>query len=81
MSQDDDISAAASLLGRYGAHMSWAKTTNRTARTANGRAAFERGFLEQADGDPIRAASLRKAYYADLTRKSVQARRARKAAG
>jgi hypothetical protein len=81
MSQDDDISAAASLLGRQGAHMSWANTTDRTARTANGRAAFERRFLDQAGGDPVRAEHLRKAYYADLTRKSVKARRARKAAG
>jgi hypothetical protein len=80
MSQDDDITAAASLIGRIGAHSKWAKTTDRAAATAPARAGLERRFLEQAGGDPVRAASLRKAFYADLTLKSVKARRARKAA-
>jgi hypothetical protein len=32
-------------------------------------------FLEQADGDPVRAEHLRKAYFAKLALKSAQARR------
>lgn len=75
---DDDISAAASMLGRIGAQTSWANTIDRAARTAPARAALERKFLEQVDGDPVRAAHLRKAYFARLSLKSAQARRARK---
>lgn len=61
------------------AHLSWAKTENWTARTAKGRQAFEDKFLAEADGDPKRAESLRKAYFLELARKSAQAR-SRKAA-
>lgn len=60
---------------RYAAHVSWANTSDRTARTAPAREAMARKFLEQADGDPKRAESLRKAYYLDLARKSAEARR------
>ena len=57
------------------AHASWANTEDRTARTAKARAALERKFLEAAGGDPVRAESLRKAYYASIALKAVQARR------
>lgn len=77
--QSNDISSAASLLGRIGANTKWANTTDRTAATAPARAALEQKFLDQADGDPVRAANLRKAHYQRLALKSVQARRARKA--
>lgn len=70
-----------SILGRLGAHSSWAKTADRTARTAPGRAAFEQRFLDEADGDPVRAAHLRKAYFARLALKSAQARRKRSSGG
>ncbi len=63
-----------SMLGRLGAESSWAHTEDRTARTAPARAAFEGKFLEQAGGDPVRAAHLRKAYYVRLAMKSVKAR-------
>ena len=56
-------------------HTSWAKTDDRTARTAPARAARDQKFLDEADGDPVRAASLRKAHFARLALKSVQARR------
>ena len=79
MSQSNDISSAASLLGRIGANTKWANTTDRTAATAPARAALEQKFLDQADGDPVRPANLRKAHYQRLALKSVQARRARKA--
>jgi len=66
-----------SIRGQIGAHTSWANTKNRTARTAKARNAFEDKFLAEADGDPDRAESLRKAYFARLAFKSAQARRRR----
>lgn len=70
-----------SLLGRLAAHQSWANTVDRTARTAPARAALEQKWLDQADGDPVRAAHIKKAHYARLALKSAQARRARKGGG
>lgn len=67
----DDRSAYA----RIGAHISWANTTDRTARTAPARAALDAKFLQQADGDPVRAAHLRKAHFTRLALKSAKARR------
>lgn len=64
-----------SLIGRLGAHTKWANEPDRTAATAPARRAFEQGFLDQADGDPKRAASLRRAYYARLALASAQSRR------
>jgi hypothetical protein len=63
------------LLGRLGAHESWARTTDRSARTAPARAALEAKFLAEANGDPVRAAHLRKAHYARMALRSAQARR------
>lgn len=70
-----EMRAAAAAIGSIGGHISWANTTDRAARTRNGRAAFEQTFIDQADGDPVRAAHLRKAYYKRLALLSVQARR------
>lgn len=50
-------------------------TRDRSKRTAPARAALEAKFLAQADGDPVRAAYLRKAHFARLALKSAQARR------
>jgi hypothetical protein len=58
----------------------WAKTADRSARTTNARKAFEQKFLDEAGGDPLAAASLRKAYYANLVVKSVAARKRRRQA-
>ncbi len=66
-------------IAQIAAHTSWANTTDRTARTAAGRAAMDQKFLDQADGDPARAESLRRAHMAKLARASAAARR-RKAA-
>lgn len=63
------------LIGKLGAHASWAVTEDRTARTAPARAALAERFLAQAGGDPIRAEHLRKAHFARLALKSAQARR------
>lgn len=73
------------LRARLAVHESWANTEDRAARTAPARAARDAKFLEQAGGDPVKAAHLRKAHFARLALKSAQARRrnreARKAAG
>lgn len=63
------------LQARLAAHTSWARTADRTARTAAARAAFDARFLNEAGGDPVRAEHLRAAYYTRLSLKSAQARR------
>lgn len=63
------------LRSQIAAHESWARTPDRSARTAPARSAMDAKFLEQADGDPIRAEHLRKAYFARLALKSAQSRR------
>ncbi len=63
------------LAAQVAAHTSWAKTSNRSARTAPARAALDAKFLEQAGGDPVRAAHLRKAHYSRLALRSAQSRR------
>lgn len=63
------------LAAQIRAHQSWAKTVNRTARTAPARAGLERKFLEQADGDPVRAEHLRTAYFKKLALLSAASRR------
>jgi hypothetical protein len=68
------------LAAQIRSHVSWANTPDRTKRTSPARAAFEQRFLDQAGGDPVRAASLRKAYYAKLAQASARARKARKTA-
>jgi hypothetical protein len=67
------------LAGSKGGHLSWFNTLDRTARTAPARAALEQRFLDEADGDHVRAAHLRKAFYKDLALKSAKARARRKA--
>lgn len=77
------------LIGALGAHTSWANTADRTARTANGRAAFNSKFERLVDPDGVldpaergrRAEHLRKAHFARLALKSAQARRARRGGG
>jgi predicted Rdx family selenoprotein len=59
---------------RLAAHVSWAKTTDRSARTAKARAAFEQKFRDEVDPDrelseserEKRAASARNAYFQRL---------------
>ena len=54
---------------------SWANTADRTARTANARAALQQRFLDKGGGDLVRAEHLPKAFFARLALKSAQARR------
>jgi hypothetical protein len=65
------------LVASLAAHESWVQTEDRAERLAPARAAFEAKFLEQAGGDPVRAASLRKAHYTRMALRSLQARRAK----
>lgn len=64
-----------SLAARIAAEESWAATTNRSERTAPARAALDQKFLDDANGDAVRAAHLRRAYYARLALMSAQSRR------
>jgi len=61
--------------GKVGAHLKWANTVDRSAATRPAREAFDAKFLAEAEGDPVRAAHLRKAYFSRLALKSAQARR------
>lgn len=70
-----EVKTERSLAAKAAAHLSWANTTDRTARTAPARRALDQKFLDQATGDPVRAERLRRAFYARLALKSVQARR------
>jgi hypothetical protein len=80
--------AERSLRARSAAHFRWAKEPDRVAATAAARDGLQAKFERQVDPDglldPIdrakRAESARKAYFADLTRRSIAARRRRKAA-
>jgi hypothetical protein len=64
--------------GRLGGHVSWAHTEDRAARTAPARQGLENKFLEQAGGDPKRAANIRQAHYQRMALKSAESRRRRK---
>lgn len=77
-----------SLQARQAAHTRWAYTGDRTAATAAARTAATLRFEQQVDPDgeldprerALRAESARKAYFAQLARKSAKARRARRGA-
>ncbi|MET9025616.1 hypothetical protein ABZW96_08315 [Nocardia sp. NPDC004168] len=73
------------LQARIAAHESWAKTSDRAARTAKARAAMASKFDRIVDPDGLlspeerayRADQARKAHYTRLALKSAQARRRR----
>lgn len=73
--RESAVTSERQLAARIAAHESWANTTNRSVRTAPARAALDAKFLEEAGGDPVRAAHLRKAHFARLALKSAKARR------
>jgi hypothetical protein len=81
------VASERSILGRIGAHESWARTQDRSARTAPARAAFDARFEQQVDPDGVlsqderarRADHARRAHFQRLALKSAVARR--KAAG
>jgi hypothetical protein len=71
------------MMGRIAAHESWARTPDRSARTAPARAALLATFEAQVDPEEKlapaerarRAEHLRKAYFQRLALKSAQSRR------
>lgn len=73
------------LRARMAAHMSWANTSDRTARTEPGRKALRSKFEREVDPEGVlpeaerqrRAESARKAHFTRLALKSAQARRRR----
>lgn len=75
-----------SLRAQVAVHESWAKTPDRSARTAKARQAMLDKFELEVDPDGVllpqerakRAESARKAYFARLALKSAQARARRK---
>jgi hypothetical protein len=74
------------LRARLAAHRSWAKTSDRRARTENASKAFLERFEREVDPDGILSAdiraqmadSARKAFYTKLAFKSTRARAVRK---
>lgn len=76
------------IASQVGAHESWARTTDRSARTAPARKAFDDRFAAEIreqfpDLDDaevvIRAEHARKAYYLRLALKSAEVRKAKAA--
>jgi hypothetical protein len=74
------------LRSQKGAHESWARTENRSARRLPARLALEAKFERQVDPNnrllpaerAKRAQNARRAYYCALALKSAQARRQRR---
>ena len=84
--RNGDLSPAERRLrASLASHASWAKTDDRSARTAAARRKFDERFEREVDPEGVlspaertrRAANARKAYYARLALKSAQARRRR----
>lgn len=81
--------AERSMRAKLGAHAQWARTEDRTARTASARAGFHRRFENAVDPDGLldpeerhrRAQHARKAYMLRLAMASAKARRLRTQAG
>lgn len=80
--------AERAMHSRLAQHTRWAHEPDRSAATAPARAGLQARFERQVDPDGVldpaerakRAESARKAFYADLTRKSIAARRKKKEA-
>lgn len=76
------------LIAKIGAHESWARTPDRSARTAPARAALMAKFEAEVDPDGVllpaervrRAEHLRKAHFQRLALKSARSRRKAKEA-
>ena len=76
----------ARLHAQVAAYESWARTPDRAARTAPGRAGMEAKFVNQVDPDGVlddaelarRVTAARRAYFARLSRLAAKARRERR---
>jgi hypothetical protein len=62
------------MRAQIAAHASWAQTEDRAARTLPARRGLEAKFLREADGDPVKAESLRKEFYKRMQLASAKAR-------
>lgn len=79
------MSARHEIAGRIGAHESWARTEDRTARTAPARRAFLARFEREVDPEgrlapaerAKRAENARRAHFQRLALQSAKARRRR----
>lgn len=77
--------AERTMRAQLGAHTQWARTEDRTARTAAARSGFYKRFEHQVDPDGVltpeerhrRATSARKAHMLKLSLASAKARRQR----
>lgn len=76
----DEMRDRRRLRASIAAHESWAATEDRSTRTAPARRALDQKFLDAADGDPLRAESLRKAHFKRLALLSAESRSRKKAA-
>lgn len=82
-----DLPSERSLISSLAAHTKWAGTPDRKAATAAARRAFHSRFEDKVDPEgnlapEVRAAlaeSAKKAYFRELSLRSAQVRRARKA--
>jgi hypothetical protein len=72
-----DRTAARRLIGQIRAEASWSQTEDRPARTAPARRALQARFLREAGGDEAKAEELRRAFYTEMSRKSLEVRRAK----
>ena len=81
----EPTSGTTSTQAKAAAHLSWAYTDDRSARTSPARAAFDQRFYDQVDPErrltaaerERRAASARRAYFLALAAKSTAVRRER----
>jgi hypothetical protein len=65
------------MIASLGGLSSWGNTTDRRARMTPAWRGFNQKFLDEANGDPLRAESLRKAHFKRMAIKSARARRRR----
>lgn len=80
--------AGKALQQQIASHLGWAKTADRTARTAPGRKASDERFEQLVDPDgkmhpdarAKAAASARKAHFLTMAKRSAEVRRSRRAA-
>jgi hypothetical protein len=70
-----------SLQKSYASNVSWANTPDRSERTRKARETFLANLLEQAGGDQAKAKKLQQTHMQRMLLKSIEARKARKAAG
>jgi hypothetical protein len=69
-----------SLQKSYASNVSWSKTDDRSERTRKAREAYDAKLLAEAGGDPQKAKTLRKMHMQRMLLKSIEVRKAKRAA-